>query len=263
MEKIIKNSLLCLIRYILVFSFLCSPFQISSECYSSKNKSTENETKDFTNYEELEEFEDIYREFEAEIDLDENSEIQTKGLFCWGKKIKKWFKKRTVRILKKFLGLKKHYTPEECAYMVAKFKRKIDKYYNTGSIETLLNDFDAHLPKDSRYDSFEAFKDRIRHYHYNKNDRPQHPDHDHHYFSVQCKKKDKDNSDHKKTNELENYPIRVVIGGVEIACGALIAVLPFPGCTRLGLAIATHGLNNIYEGYMQELEDEQKNNKNS
>jgi len=193
--------------------------------------------------------------------LYEDSALEAKGFFSWGKSIKKWLKKRVLNIFKKLTGLKKNCTADQCAYTAVKFKRKIDKYYNTGDIEILLSEFDEHLPKDPRFDSFDAFKDRIRYYHYNKHARPQHSNHDRHNFSVQYN--NKDNSDNKKSNELEKYPIRSVFGGLEVACGVLIAIIPFPFCWQIGSSIVFHGAANIYEGYMQKLEEGQKDkNKN-
>lgn len=204
------------------------------------------------NYEELGEYEDLFREFEEKIE-EEEAELDVEGgLFRkWKKKIKRWFKKRVVKLIKSFIDLKKIRNADDCAYTVARFKRKVDKIHKTGSIEKLFEKFDEEIPEDPRFASFDRFKKRIKYYYNNKKAKPPSKKSFHIEISdIDYKKPDYD-------GELDNIPTRALIGGVEIACGSLISILPFPGCQWLGYSLIGHGVSQIYEGYMQEYEDGQ------
>lgn len=195
-----------------------------------------------TNYEEYGEFAEILKVFEDEIALQEEvdeSEAIEKGVFSkWTKKLKRWFLKRTKKVLKKCLKLTHCSNPEECAYTAAKFKRKIDKVCNTGSIDNIFSNFDKNIPKGKNIDSFEYFKDRIRFYHKNKHAKPS-------KYVAKGEVRD----------DLKNIPFGAVMGGLEIFCGSLVAVLPFPGCRYLG----ADGLSRIITAYADDYEHNHPN----
>lgn len=203
-----------------------------------------------TKYEEYGDFAEILKIFEDEIALQEEvdeSELMGKNVFFnWTKKLKRWFLKRTKKLLKKCLKLNNCSNPEECAYVAAKFKRKIDKVCNTGSIENILLDFDKGIPKENNVPSFEHFKDRVKFYHKHKHAKPT-------KFIAKGEVK----------NDLKNIPIGAVVGGVEVFCGSLISVLPFPGCLWLGRAMVLDGgsriTSSLIEQYEHDYQNDQKN----
>jgi len=49
----------------------------------------------------------------------------------------------------------------------------------------------------------------------------------------------------------EDIPERVVIGYVEVFCGVLIAMIPFPVCEALGTGLIINGLNEIINGQVE------------
>lgn len=236
----------------LVFSPLSVKASTECHCYFCGDQF---EIDEEIEYEGLEEYEDIFREFEVRADY-EDSEYMAKTFFVkkWCKKIKRWFKKTVVKLLKKMINYKKFKSGEHCAYEVANFKRKVDKkLHDTGNIEDMLQEFECGTDSPA-YSGMESFRNRIRYYYYNKNAKPpKHPDHDRYNFCVNCSSKGKSGN---QKSELEDIPIRAIIGGVEVSCGFLIQVIPFPGCLWLGRALIGHGFTQIYEGYMNKYEEE-------
>jgi len=259
MEKINQHSFRSCIYYLCLVSLVFSPISVRADecqCYFCGNLF---ECEEAIDYEGLGEYEDMFREFEARSD-EEEGEFVAKAFFLkkWCKKVKRWFKKTVAKVLKKMINYKKFKSGEHCAYEVAKFKRDVDKkLHNTGDIENMLKEFECGTD-DPAYAGMESFRERIRYYYYNKNATPpKHPDHDRYNFCMDCQMATKDG---KKKSDLDDIPIRALIGGVEVSCGFLIQVLPFPGCLWLGRALIGHGFSQIYEGYMQQYEEDQKNN---
>lgn len=185
-----------------------------------------------TDYEEYGEFAEILKVFEDEIalqeEVDESEAIEKEVFSKWTKKLKRWFLKRTKKVLKKCLKLTHCSNPEECAYTAAKFKRKVDKVRNTGDIENILSDFDKGIPEGKNIASFEHFKDRVRFYHKHKHAKPS-------KYIAKGEVRD----------DLKDIPTGALIGGVEVFCVSLISVLPFPGCYWLGRAMVLDGGSRI------------------
>lgn len=232
----------------LVLSLVFSPILITAnqcDCYFCE----ENAIEEPIDYESLGEFEEAFRQFEIESDAEDDLEdAQKKGFFKkWCKKLKNWFKKKTYKIFKKMVGLKKTRNSEECAYTIAKFKRKIDKkLYHTGSIDKMFSKFDEHT-NDSSFVELDKFKERIKFYYKNKNEKP----------PTNTEK----NSHNEVHEQLKDVPTRVLWGCTAIACGTIIRFLPFPGCSALGYTLIAHGTSQIYEGYMNRYEEDHKNDK--
>lgn len=255
MEKIslynFRNCICCLCIVTLIFQSVPALANDNCNCYFCGEEAEEE-----IDYESLGEYEDMFRQFEEIADADDEEGATAKTFFLkkWCKKLKRWFKKQLNKILKKMVGFKKFKSGEHCAYEVAHFKRKIDKkLHKTGDIENMLAEFDQHSGfSQEAYEGMNRFKSRIRYYYYNdKAKPPKHPDHNRYDQSVEFMAKGKDG----KKNDLDDIPVRALIGGVEIACGFLIQILPFPGCLYLGRALIGHGATQIYEGYMKQYEE--------
>lgn len=210
----------------------------------------EDEEEYHPDYEQLGEYKDLYLYFEEQIMIDEsfmeNETMMAKGLslFKWGKKLKNWFKKRTANLFVDMLNLKKYKNKEYCAYKAAKFKRKIDKYCSTGTIDEVFSRCDDLLQKQSNELSMKnpesdlrSFKERVRYYHDNRKAKP---------------KKSSAHNDKGKENELKKYSLKAVIGGLEIFAGTLIYFLPFPGCQACGGFLVGHGLKDVLDGMVYE-----------
>lgn len=243
------------IRYVCVLILLFSPLSLVAEESFCTCCGNELSSEDYIDYEGLGEYEEMFREFEIRAE-EEDSQFQAKGFFLkkWCKKLKRWFKKTITKVLKKMIDFKKFKSGEHCAYEVAHFKKKVDKkLHNTGSIDDMFSKFDNHSNFcEEATEGMNKFKERIHYYYTHENATPpKHPDHDRYNFCVNCSVH---TEEHRK-NDLEDVPIRALIGGLEIACGSLISVLPFPGCRWLGFSLITHGSSQIYEGYMQEYEN--------
>lgn len=260
MEKInlynFRNWVSCLCIVTLIFSSVPILAVDNCECYFCS------EDEEEINYEELGEYEDMFREFEqiADAEDEEDDELQKKGFIKkWCRKLKRWFKKNVAKLVQKMIGFKTFSSGEHCAYEIAEFKRKIDnKLHKTGDIENMLSEFDKHSGVSvEAYEGMNRFKERIRYYYNNpKAPPPKHPDHNRYDQCVQFYAK----GPHDKKNGLEDIPARALIGGVEIACGFLIQILPFPGCVFLGRALISHGATQIYEGYMNQYEEDHPHN---
>ena len=75
--------------------------------------------------------------------------------------------------------------------------------------------------------------------------------------------------DKHKTQELGEYPGpippddglpgNIPLGGCEMLCGALMCILPFPGCARIGVLLIGDGFRRVVDGNVQ-LQDERRNN---
>ncbi len=192
-------------------------------------------------------------QFPWEFDrLSEENENESKEFFVkkWCKKAKRYFKKRLVKVVKKIINIKDFRNADDCAYTVAKFKRKIDrKIHNTGKIDEILVKFDE-IADDERFIGMKAFSDRIKYYSENKKARPQrHPDHNRYNQNIDYI---------AKGNELDDVPPQALFGGVEMACGALISVIPFPACVAIGTFLISHGFSQIVDGYWKEWEKQNK-----
>lgn len=260
MEKININFIADFFHYIYIFTFICSPISLLAvNNYESNFSELDVDSERFINYEKLEEYEEMYRIFEAEMEEEGSEEYSMKGgsFSKWGNPLKRWLKQTTVSLIKKMVNLKKIRNSEDCAYTVVEFKRKLDALHETGDIETMLNSFGVHVPDDPRYASMEKFKNRIRYYHYNEKAKPAKcPFSDR--YCIEFSQRYRNNK-----NDLDDIPARALIGGVEIACGSLIMVLPFPGCRWLGWTLITHGTTQIYEGYMNEYEEQSTKNEST
>jgi hypothetical protein len=234
---------------------VCSPFSLLAdhECNCDYCE-LELDFEEPIDYEELGEYEGMFREFEEKIEEEEGDLDVECGVFKkWGKKLKRWFKKRVVDLIKKCVDLEKIRNAEDCAYTVADFKRKADKIHNTGSIEKMFKDFDDRLPDNAPVAGFEHFKSRVKYYYNNKKARsPKNKSFDVSNLNIEHRKPE-------YNGELDDIPTRALIGGAEIACGSLIAVLPFPGCAWLGWTLIGHGSTQIYEAYMNEYEKQYNN----
>lgn len=256
MEKPYFNCTWNSIRYVCVLVLLFSNISLVAEEATCCSCGLQLESEDFIDYEGLGEYEEMFREFELRAEA-EDCQIQAKTFFLkkWCKKLKRWFKKTVTKVLKKMVNFKKFKSGEHCAYEVAHFKKKVDKkLHNTGGIDEMFSEFDNHSNVcEEANEGMNKFKERIRYYYTHENAKPpKHPDHDRYNFCVNCSVHSKEH----KNNQLEDVPVRALIGGVEIACGSLIAVLPFPGCRWLGFSLITHGSSQIYEGYMQQYEND-------
>ncbi len=245
-----RNKCLCVIFvFIAIFSTVLLASDDCAETILEENEIEK--VEESFDYESLGKFEDTFRQFEIDSELEDNLEdAQTKGfLKKWSKKLKKWFAKKVYKIFKKMTGIKKLRNGEDCAYTIAKFKRKIDKkLYHTGDIEEMLSEFDQHT--DGTSHDMNKFKDRIRFYYKHKKVKP--PGHG-----------DEQNQFKDEENQLKNIPTKALIGGLEIACGSIIAILPFPGCRYLGVAIISYGITDVYEAYKDPFIEEQERLKKS
>lgn len=229
-------------RIALIFSIVCAPLQISCnecQCYFCEEQGED------LNHEIFNQLDEAFRQFEYEVENSENDELHTKGfLGKWCKKLKKWFKKKAYHLFKKIAGVKKLKTKEDCAYAIAKFKRKIDKkLYNTGKIDKIFEKFDEKFEKNHQMNDF---KDRIKFYHQNKDAVPEH--HQERFDDVNAQMKD--------------VPISILVGGVTFYCGAVVAMIPFPGCPLLGGIMMGCGAELMYNSWANDFSEKQEELRN-
>lgn len=205
------------------------------------------------NYEELPDSYEYYGEYgymleaydravEIEEALEENCGIFSK----WGKKLKRWFKNTVRGMCMKFLQIQPSSDPEVCAYNVAKLKRHIDSVYKTDDVSVLLDNFQNELPSNCKGAS--SFKARVRYYVENKDARPYGGDVNRYDQHVNLTVHD----------DLKDTDSAYIFGYLEIACGALISVLPFPGCKVLGRLLITNGVYRIGYKKYEEMDEENK-----
>ncbi len=253
MEKVFllrgSNYIYIAIIYGLVFT----PVLLSAERCEEYTLCKEELFVEGADYEMYEEFERAFEQFdlEAVVEDEDDSGAHEKGfLKKWKKKLKKWFTKKIYKIFKKITGIKKLRNGDDCAYAVAKFKRKIDKkLHNTGSIDEMFEKFDEHMDQ-PYYSNMNSFKEKVKFYHKNKHERP--PSHN----------PDKE-AEKQHQEDLKNIPVKAMIGGVGVACGAIIMVIPFPGCYSLGLKIMQGGIGLIVYTYIDNYAENQEKEKNN
>lgn len=203
------------------------------------------ETEEEIELEELGEFIPMYLDMERELDLAEceDDEFVKAEFFLkkWTRKLKRWFKKKLMSLLKHFLNIKNEGgSMDYCAYTVAKHKRLFDKLYNTGKIDRTLAMFDRHCPKNVPPGFKEEFKERVR------------------YYVENPKKRVSDGLEYDflaaKEKEKQKYPPRAIFGGLEIFTGALICALPFPGTEYIGKLLIGTGFALVCESCCTEYE---------
>ena len=237
MSKISRNIFERFIHIICILSFICCPFRsIANEC------SYCNVYQEEIDYESLGEYECMFREFEAIVDSQED-DLDQKTFFLkkWCRKLKRWFKKRLAKVLRKFVSFHKVRNSEECAYEIVQFKKSVDrKLHRTAHIENFIGKFERYT-SDPKVSGVHKLSGRIRHYHYNPHARPP---------AIYA----------KGNNELDEVPTRALIGAGEIILGLVILDIPFPGCLFVGRTLIGHGATQLYEGYMQKYEREQQIN---
>jgi hypothetical protein len=234
------------IHITLIFSFICSPILVAAEKCREFSLCEEELFVEGADYELFEKFEEAFNQFEIEssVEDEDDSEDDKKGfLKKWKKKLKKWFTKKIYKIFKKITGIKKIRNGEQCAYSVAKFKRRIDKkLHHTGSVDKMFEKFDEHMDQ-PYYSKMNSFKERVRFYHENKKERPT--------------ENNKEAND-KAQQDLKNIPIQAMIGGVGVSCGIIIMVIPFPGCSTLGKWIIGAGVEMIVYSLISDFSEEQE-----
>lgn len=241
MDKINQYTFRMCVYTVCISALVYSPISISGcECDFCSNSPIE------IDYNGLEEYEEMFREFEHLADQEDAiNSPEASWLKKWCKKSKRWFKKRVASVLKSLINYKKFKSGEHCAYEIAHFKRNVDKkLYDTGDIEDVLNEFDNSID-DAAFMGMQSFKERVRFYYHNKNAKPTDQKTT---LCFDCSRP----GQHK--GQLDDIPLRALIGGVEVAVGSMIQVLPYAGCFWLGRALIGHGMTQIYEGYMQQNE---------
>lgn len=239
MEKVFLLRGDLYIRIAIIYGLVFAPiFLNSNEC--GQCPVCQEEVVEGADYELFEEFEKAFERFEIESE----QEVKTKGFIGkWCKKLKKWFAKKIFKIFKKMAGIKKIKTREDCAYTIAKFKRKMDKKFSKQiSIDEMFEKFDRHS-ENLPYSEVINFKERIKFYHKNKHEKP--PQHHQDSFD-----------EHSK--DVENVSGKVLAGGVGIFCGTIIAVIPLPGCYTLGSYIIDTGVGLIVSAYIDTYFEEPK-----
>jgi len=176
---------------------------------------------DFVQTDSLGEYQDIFEEFEREADAENKGFLRK-----WCHSLKSWFKKRVVSLIKKLIKFKRCNNIDECAYTAARLKIKIDKkLYNTGSIYTIISNFENSTPGDKAHIS--KFGEKVLFYYLHPGVKP---------GMMQSK-------------EMDDIPDQAVFGYVEMFCGALICMIPLPGCQTLGAFLIGHGYNEVYQAY--------------
>lgn len=254
MEKVFLLRSSNYIYIAIIYGLVFAPVLLSAERCEEYTLCKEELFVEGADYEMYEEFEKAFEQFdlEAVVEDEDDSGSHEKGfLKKWKKKLKKWFTKKIYKIFKKITGIKKLRNGDDCAYAVAKFKRKIDKkLHNTGSIDEMFEKFDEHMDQ-PYYSNMNSFKEKVKFYHKNKHERP--PSHN----------PDKE-AEKQHQEDLKNIPVKAMIGGVGVACGSIIMVIPFPGCYYLGVKIVEAGIGLISYTYIENYaenckKEEQKN----
>lgn len=242
MEKVFLLRSDIVIRIAIIYGLVFAPVLLSANC--GECHLCQEEIVEGADYELFEEYEKAFERFEIESEQEEIEGVQQKGFIRkWCKKLKKWFSKKIYKIFKKMAGIKKIKNSEDCAYTIAKFKRKMDKKFRKHiTIDEMFHKFDEHTDN-ARYPNMIKFKERIKFYHENKHERPP----EHHQESFDNNSKD-----------LEKFPLKATIGAVGIFCGAVIMAIPLPGCWKLGSYIAESGFTMILWAYVDPLIEDKK-----
>jgi len=246
MEKVFLLRGDLYIRVAIIYGLVFAPVFLGANDYNRCVVCEEEIPDEGADLELFEEFERAFEEFdkEAVVEEEDDSEAHKKGfLKKWTKKLKKWFAKKIYKIFKKIAGVKKIKNSEDCAYAIAKFKRKMDKKFSKHlTVDEMFQKFDEHT-ENFRYNDMVKFKDRIKFYHKNKHEKP--PQHHQDGFD-----------EHSK--ELEKVPMKVMLGGVGIFCGTIIMFIPLPGCYSLGKYVIETGIGLIAANYIDQMIDSEK-----
>ena len=233
------------IRFAIIYGLVFAPVLLSANDFR-RCVVCEEEIPEDADLELFEEFEKAFERFEVESEQEEEAEEAHKKGFLkkWCKKLKKWFAKKVYKIFKKMTGIKKIKNGEDCAYTIAKFKRKMDKKFNKQiTVDEMFEKFDEHTDSVG-YNNMIKFKERVKFYHKNKHEKP----HSH----------EKDEQE-KDESQLKGVPLKVLVGGTGIFCGTIIMFIPLPGCKKLGAYIIETGITLIASAYIDPmLEDKQQ-----
>lgn len=230
-------------------------------------------------YKELGKYAELFKEYEAHClddefmtefergfenleELDANNdqealiiEIIIGMKYC--KKIKKWMAKQIVKMFKNIVKTGRYKHPDYAPYAIVKFHNKASKYFKVGSIEDTLLKMRKYAPKHADDAFIQDFESRVLDYYYGRTLTPKHPDHDRYRLSVEFDDEFDDsyfdldsNQAEERNKKLEEYPLEVVIAGLEIGCGTILTQIPLPGCNLLGGFLIGTGMSTIYK-YLQ------------
>ncbi len=125
MAKIFRKHVFTHVLHVCIFCFICSPFSLLADhkC-NCEYCDLDVDLEKPINYKELGQYEEVFREFEEKIEEESVVDIEC-GLFKkWGKKTKRWLKKRVTSIFKKCVNLQKIRNAEDCAYTIAKLRER-------------------------------------------------------------------------------------------------------------------------------------------
>lgn len=248
------------IHVVLIFSVLLSPLPAFGDCCEECGEEIE---EFIPNYEELEEFEDLYRGFEEEIDRFEEDEVfdspqsfQMGVLKKWNRKAKRWLKKKTFKMLRKMMRIKKHGTIDDYAYTLAGFKRKTEKRFRAKrGLDKAFKLMDQNCPDDIQ-DFTTHFKNRIQFFYYNKHLRPKSVDKkqkSQHSFESRKYGEVPEASDEELDEFFSHMSLTQVLGCVAIGCGVMISVIPNPLTRWAGSAMISIGMGFFAEEYRNKI----------
>lgn len=241
MQKIYKKCVLVSLRNILVATLICTTVPIHAGVIDRSPPIHYYQSSEdlMQRYEDLMQEFDVVSEIEQqEMDAQIAAGVLSREFFLkrWTRKTKEWFVKKTTKVLLKMAGLKHVKNGEDLAYRLAKLKRKIDKkLYNTGCIEKIFSKMSEEA-KGLDAAHLETIQSRIRYYYKHPKRKP----------SVHIR------------DDVKCIPVKSLLGGVEIFCGALVCVLPFPGAAILGVAIIGSGVAHVLDGLVNKIEEDEK-----
>lgn len=244
MRKLNKNIIIYSMAFLLPFNSICSGY-----IPLAANEVVPDLIEDNLCYEDLEEYEPLFRSFEEQIE-EEEAVLPAGFISKWSKKVKKWFKKRVYLFCKKCLKIKRVKNAEDAAHYIAKFRRKLSRYCTPQQVETIVSRFNQTPPQYCDMNAFAAFEKRIVFYDENPSKYPDEGDRNR--YDLSCK------TQAEQRKEIEDIPVKSLVGGVEFFCGALISVLPWPGCKWLGNFLMGLGASHVTDGYVEQAKEERK-----
>lgn len=211
---------------------------------------------DFQHIVSLNEFKYIDIMADVAVSKGLDKEFAVKG--AW-KRLKKWV---LTRVKKQFISMwgiqtKQLYKdkPLHSAYLTKYFRKNVRTKMKKKWDKIMLKARSNIDENGSKF--FDHFEHCVMYYHYNDSERPDRDIADRYNFYVYTKDPTEAQQQtlNQHSEQLKKVPLKVVIGCLEVGCGAIICFIPFPGCASLGYWVMSGGGALIGAGLMEMIED--------
>lgn len=226
--------------FVLSVSLLLSALPCDTYAIGVYDKASDRFTEELTgDYSEYGEFGDAIAAFD--VHLNAQDDVKRKGVKKWWKKFKRFLKKNLRKMGKWVLKRIGGKNPEECAYTVAKFMRKMGKFTKVPTVSKAFDKLKEEIPECRYVEKIDKFQHKVEFYL------------NHRHLSPK-------NLVVKGEDWYADTPPGVYIGVAEGVCGAVLSW--FPPTRIIGAWLLGDAATRIISALQDHLEQQQYDNPN-